>query len=202
MEDGILPEGPLEDDSVQFQPSGNTKRRAVALSLAMTLASLWLFLADLPSGSFHKVFSFLAFVFFGSLTVIHLFNLVKGKELGGLLVDGDGIVARNSYSPIGRIYWHEIKAVYPVDKASLPGLPKENLGIGLDVTDSYLQRRSAGMRRNVWMSRHVFRWMPDILISSITLKGSRGEILKVLQNGLRRHELRSISEAKELESGS
>jgi hypothetical protein len=73
--------------------------------------------------------------------------------------------------------------------------------IGLDVTDSYLQRGSAWIRFKVWLRRHFTR-SGDLEVRAKTLKGSRDEILKVLQDGLRDHELRFISEAKELESGS
>jgi len=202
MTDEVLPESPLREDSVHFQSAKSTPQGAVAIGLVFVFGSACLLLLDGPFGLIQKALSTLALVFLGSLTVIHLYNLAKGKELGGLLVDGDGIVDRTSYSPIGRIYWHEIKTVYPVAKSYLPGLPKERLGIGLDVTDSYLQRKTVGIRRNVWMARHVFRWMPDILISSITLRGSREEVLQVLQGGLMKHQLHSISRAKELESGS
>ena len=197
MTEEVLPEGPLEEGSVHFQSAGNTTLRAVAICLVLVMASLWLLLSDGPLGE--KAFGVLGSVFFGSVTVIHLFNLARGKKLGGLWVDGDGIVDRTSYSPMGRVYWHEIKAIYPINP-SFFGIPLPRQGIGLDVRDSYILRRSARIRFKVWLNKKVFR-APDIQLSSGKLRNSRTQVLFVLQRGLRQYELRSISEGKELDPG-
>ena len=200
MKDEVLPEGPLEEDAVHFQSERRTPLRAVAIGSVFVLVSLWLLLSDGLFGLFQQTVIVLALVFFGFVTVTHLSHLGKGKALGGLLVDGDGIVDRTTYSPIGRVYWHEIKAIYPVEKTFFPGFSTDLPVIGLDVTDSFLQRKPAKIRRNVWWTRHVFR-APDIQIPSKTLTASREEILRALEGGLRQYELRSIWEAKQLESG-
>jgi hypothetical protein len=101
--------------------------------------------------------------------------------------------------PVGRISWHEIRAFYPLNP-SLFGVPVPRLFIGLGVTDSYLQRKSALIRFRVWFRRH-FSSSGDLEVPAKILKGRRDEILQVLQDGLGQYGLRSISEAKELESG-
>ncbi len=200
MDHEALPEGPPGKDPVHIKPEENVTLRALAVCLAFVLASLWLLLSVGPSGLLQQILGILALAFFGFLTVVHLFNLAKGKRLGGLFVNGNGIDVQTSYSPIGRVFWHEIKAVYPVRRSFFPGFSKDLPLIGLDVTDSYVRKQSAGKRFNFWLSRHLFR-APDIQIPSKNLIATQERILRVLQDGLRHHELRSISEAKELESG-
>jgi hypothetical protein len=200
MTDEVLPDSPRGEESVHFQSVENLTFKAVAICLAFILVSLWLLLSGWGNGLFEVSLGILGLAFFGSVTILHLINLAKGQRLGGLLVNGDGIVDRTSYSPVGRVFWSEIKAIYPVRKSFFPGFAKDLPVIGLDVTDSYLQRTSAKVRRSIWWTRHIFR-APDIQISAKTLNASRETILRVLEDGLRQYELRSISEAKELKSG-
>ncbi|MFC1790860.1 hypothetical protein ACFL0I_00115 [Gemmatimonadota bacterium] len=91
-----------------------------------------------------------------------------------------------------------MKAVYPIDRITLSQVfldfSWDGSHIGLDVRDSYLRRRPAWMRLLSNRSGHL-------LLSSQNLKGNRDEILRVLQERLEQYELRSVSEAKQLESG-
>jgi hypothetical protein len=125
---------------------------------------------------------------------------VKGTDLGGLWVKSDGIVDRSSWGRFCRVHWPEIKVIYPANKTFF-GVPMGRQFIGLEVTDSYLQRKPTWIRFRIWMNRKVFK-APDLRFSTRRLRDSRERILLALQDGLRQYELRSISEAKELEGGS
>jgi len=195
MEGGIPLKGPLEEGSVHFRSEDRSLSGTFHLALALGLVILSL--AFLLSGQVNNFLEALPWIFFlvfsSCLFADFVYDAIRGRDVRGLLVDGDGIVDRSSWAAVGRIYWPEIKAIY--------GLPRSTALIGVDVTDSYLQRKSARIRFKVWLRRRIFR-SPDFQVSEGYLKDSRERILKVLQNGLSEYELRSVSEAKELESGS
>jgi hypothetical protein len=130
------------------------------------------------------------------------YNVAKLKwdESGGLMVDAEGIVNRSSWDGFGRVYWHEVKAIYPVRPLFFK-LSTRHLLYGLDVTDSYLARKPRWIRFRILMNRRFLK-APDLQFSSRNLRESPQWILEVLQDRLQEYELRSISEAKELESGS
>ena len=198
MTDEVLPESPPEEGPVHFLQAKGSTLRVFAISLALILGSLGLRLSGWPLPSLIETVSFGCLVVFPAVIAGQLYDLATGNRPAGLLVDGDGIVDRTTTDSVGRVYWEEIKAVYPVSQSFFPGFAKDLPVIGLDVTDSYLQRTSAGKRRKFWWTKRV----PNIQIPSQLLRGSRDEILKVLQDRLEQYELRSVSEAKRLESGS
>jgi len=177
-----------------------------AFKLTLFMGSAVFSLAYLLSGRVDAPLEFAAWAFvllFSSYLIADgTYNVIRwwGKDLGGFLVDGDGIEDRSSWSSLGRVYWPEIKVVFPVNPSFL-GLPMAHYLIGLKVTDSYLQRKPTWIRFRIWLNRKVFR-TPDLQISSKRLRNSPERILRVLQDQLREYELRSISEGKELESGS
>jgi len=204
MANQVQPEGPAREDSAHFRSEDPSGSDAFILTLLLALAafSLSYILSGRTDGFLELGVWVFSLVFCSYLIADSIYGIVKrkGEWLGGLLVDGDGIVDRSSWVSVGRVYWHEIKAIYPINPSYF-GLPMPRHVIGLDVKDSYIRRRSARIRFKVWLNRHFFR-APDIQLSCKCLKGSWGRILSVLQDRLWKHELRSISEAKQLESGS
>ncbi len=201
MENGIQPKHPSTEDSVHFRSEDSSGSDAFRMNLLLALAvfSLAYILSGRIDGLFELGVWVFCLVFCTYLIADRIYGIVKakGKGLRGVLVDGDGILDRSSWVSVGRVYWHEIKAIYPINP-SFFGIPLPRQGIGLDVRDSFILRRSARIRLKVWLNRKVFR-APDIQLSSGKLRTRREQILLVLQDALRRYELRSISEAKNLD---
>jgi hypothetical protein len=195
------PEAPRED-SILFRREDPSGWDAFRLTLYFGFAVFSL--AFLLSG---KVVTFsgmaawivvLAFsVFF---TVDGTYNALRmmGKSFGGLVIDEEGILERSSWSSFGRVFWEEIRAIHP-GSSSFLGMPKAHRLIGLDVTESYLERRPAWIRFKIRLNRKVFR-VPDLQFSSRVLKDSPEQIFRLLKKRLFEHELRVISNGKESES--
>ena len=114
-------------------------------------------------------------------------------------MDEEGIVDRTDRFPNGQVLWSEIKAIRRVNKSIL-GIPLGGWMIGLDVSDTFLRRKPALKRFRVWFNRHI-KNKADIYLYTGGISQSRDEILTVLQDRFDRYEIRSISEAKQLESG-
>lgn len=203
MENGIQPKQHSGEDSVHFRSEDSSGSDAFRLNLLLVLAvfSLAYILSGRIDGLLELGVWVFCLVFCTYLIADSIYGIVKakGKGLRGVLVDGDGILDRSSWVSVGRVYWHEIKTIYPINP-SFFGIPLPRQVIGLDVRDGFLLRRSARIRFKVWLNRKVFR-TPDIQLSSGKLRKSRTQVLFVLQEGLRQYELRSISEAKELDPG-
>lgn len=192
-----VPEAPLEEDAIHFGPRGDVTLRATLIGLGMTLFAFWTFLSDWARGPLDEVFSLFALAFFGGITVLHSVNLIRGRRFGGLLVDGDGFVLQPPTSRAGRIHWHQVKAIYPIERSFPWGLRKDRFNIGIDLTDSFARRNPARMRLGFWLSRRLSLG-PDMLISSVNLDGSRDEILTALQDRFREFELHAVMEGKQL----
>ncbi|MBT8397626.1 MAG: hypothetical protein HKO65_01880 [Gemmatimonadetes bacterium] len=162
-------------------------------------------LSYLLSGRVNSPLELFAWVFclvFSSYLIADAtYNVIRlwGKDLGGFLADADGVLDRSSWSAFGRVFWPEIRAIYPIPSSFL-GTSKASPLIGLDVMDSYVKRRPAWIRFRIWLNRRVFR-TPDLQFSSKNLRNSPERILRELQDRLEDYELRSISMGKELERG-
>ena len=196
MTEEVLPEGPVEEDSVHFQSKRGLAKGPIAGLFAFTLGSLLLLLsgwAGRPLWLWVVTFPLVLSSFFTVLNVLRLRRLLKGEGPGGLLVDNDGIVDRQGL--MGRVAWDEIIEIYPFE-FSFFGKSLDRHNIVLEVTDSLQRRLPRSQVPRAWnKSSHL-------ALGTKNLEGSRDEILQVLQDGLLKHQLRSISEAKELESGS
>jgi hypothetical protein len=192
-----------EEGSILFRSEDPSGSDAFRITVFMGTAAFSL--AYLLSGRVSRPLELFAWAFilvFSSYFIANAtYNVIRwwGKDLGGFLVDGDGVVDQSSWSGFGRVFWREIKAIDPVT-SSFFGLPMRMKLIGIEVTDSYVNRRPTWIRFRIWMNRKVFK-SPDLHFSSKRLKNSHERILRELQDRLREYELRSISEAKELESG-
>jgi hypothetical protein len=203
MTEEVLPESPLREGSVHFRTEEDMSGcMAMGLLVMGILAALGALLS-LFSGEVEG-FSDISgeVLILLSSTVLAgqaSYSLIRGQTVEGLLVDGDGIVDRTKRFPAGRIYWHEIKSVDLFDRTFLP-FPIFRRFIGVYVTDGYLLNQPTFKRVSIWLIRTLTR-SPDIQIDTKNLSGSRDEILKALEDGIRNNELRSISEAKALESG-
>lgn len=204
MTDEVLPESLPKGDPVHFHSegelSGCVSILTVCFGLFGTVAWVLRLLRWQEDSLFDAVLVVLMPVLFSSIAALGFYSLIKGRRLEGLLVDEEGIVDRTKRFPAGRIYWHEIKSVYLFNLFLLP-FPPFSRFIGVDVADSYVRNQSLFNRFNIWLNRHLSH-APDIPLVIKDLSSDRKTILSVLEERLRKFELRSISEAKELESGS
>jgi hypothetical protein len=203
VEGGHPQESTAKNDSVHFRTEED---RSGCLLIGVVLAGLattYLSLEGLRSGGLEfwwegvKELLFLACGL--AMAGTGLMSLVRGSPIDGLLVDGEGIVEKTKRFSAGRIYWREIRSVHLFNPTFL-GIPMNRRFIGVDITDSYRQRHSTWKRLNFWLTR-TFSRAPEIVLDAKNLSASREKVLAVLEDGLRRYELRSISEAKKLEPG-
>ena len=198
-----LPSQGSEEDSILFRSEDPSGSDAFRITVFMGTAAFSL--AYLLSGRVNSPLELFAWAFvllFSSYFIANAtYNVIRGwgKNLGGFLVDGDGVVDQSSWSGFGRVYWREIKAIDPV-KSSFFGLPMGLKVIGIEVTDSYVSRRPAWIRFRIWLNRKAFR-SPGLQFSSKYLQNSPERILRELQDRLREYELHLISAGKDLESG-
>jgi len=188
---------PSEEDPVHYQSNRRNQPLVMAGVLAITALMAWFVVADIGV----RITSIFGLGIFSFLSATGLFTLLtgRGKDLTGLLVDGEGIVDQSTAYPLGRISWDEIREVSPYSPSFL-GIRRSAHWIGINVSDAYFETRSGWPRIKVWINRHLFR-MPDLLLSATNLQGSRDEVVQALTDRLDRYELRSIAEVKKLESG-
>jgi hypothetical protein len=204
MRDEVLSERPLEEESLHFHSErdgwGWWPWILLVVGVLGTFRSLWEILIWQVDGFWDgvvEVFMPIPYAIFATLGIV---CLTKGRKPDGLLIDEEGIEDRTDRFPNDRVYWSEIKAIFPINKSIL-GISVGRFLIGLNLTDTYLRRKSALTRFRVWWNRHITR-KADIYLYTGGMSEDRDEVLTVLQDRLDQYEIRAISEAKQLESGS
>jgi len=192
-----LPEA-SDSEPLIFQPENPSGADAFRLTLYLGFAVFSL--SFLLSGRVDTFFGFAAWSIVLALSLFFVvdgtYNAVRmiGKSFGGLVVDEEGILDRTSWGSFGRVFWEEIRVIHP-GRASFLGIPTAHRLIGLDVTESYLERKPPWIRFRIRLNRRVFR-VPDLQLSSRGLKDSPEHIVMVLKKRLWEQELRSISDGK------
>jgi hypothetical protein len=202
MDEQSQPHPLSEVDPVLFRPeSSGSDAFRLTVYLGVAVFSLSYLLSGRVDGILEYLAWVLILVFSNYFMADGTYNVAKLKwdESGGLMVDAEGIVDRSSWDGFGRVFWHEIKTIFPVSRSFFK-LPTRHGLIGIDVTDSYLARKPRWIRFRISMNRRVFK-APDLQLSSRNLRETPEWILKVLQDRFHQYELLSISAAKQLESG-